>query len=826
MRKIFNLKTLVYALILSMSLSTPLTAYASNGEQANFYEKVKKFILGEEEVDETEVLSEFRRQFHAGNNNMSKVLENTEQDNISIQGTSIASAESETQAMCGSMELNDLVPMGPYNIQEPYASVNKNYGFGVGESSETTVRVDVKKSVGVDSDYNVVGATLLAQGEHSNVWIVNPDEYYSENAGTFTMSADDLYTIGNVVATDAKTAQIAINADVIYEKMTSVQEHAGVLVDAGYSNMAEFGDIDSDGKINLIMYDIQSDAQSGSNSYTAGYFYMADYITTYTGFAIDAVHMDIGLGQGVNSATGEIKDAFYGTFAHEFQHSLFYTYFGGHVSSSTPYSWVNEGLSGVADLYYSDFTTSSVPDSQNLSFGRVSTGTINSYESGTSYGDFVNFNGLKGYGMSYMMSAMMEERSEGYINKAYEYFLTNLVKSTKSGYTYSRSSSSVNYSGKSVPDTWGEVFRAVLGNSVDTSGLSSDEVMEYVYIMFMESYMSAGGRVIDDNITTTTDRIWRNGGSLWSYRNGNKYYIASENVFYNGNSAYELISSGGDVTLVGYPSNSSSIDATHEMAYTLDKTNYDIDSTNTINISIPETEGLRAYVALYEAKNANPLYGTTNYINYNYDAILDTADLYPIELGTDNYVTVDSDSIVPHLFVFTYYKDVNTTVTYDWVDTRDNIDDIAMVELLEKSYDYDGLSKEPLVTVSHRETSAILTEDTDYTITYSDNINAGQATVTIEGMGAYKGSVSVDFEILPISIVNSTILGISNRYSYTGAAITPSFSVTINGATLEADTDYTYTFTDNVAITKKGYLTIQGIGNYKESIGAYFEIYN
>ena len=51
---------------------------------------------------------------------------------------------------------------------------------------------------------------------------------------------------------------------------------------------------------------------------------------------------------------------------------------------------------------------------------------------------------------------------------------------------------------------------------------------------------------------------------------------------------------------------------------------------------------------------------------------------------------------------------------------------------------YDGIAKEPAVTV--KSGSSTLTE-ADYTLTYSNNINAGSATVTAAGQGNYAGAV-------------------------------------------------------------------------------------
>ena len=61
------------------------------------------------------------------------------------------------------------------------------------------------------------------------------------------------------------------------------------------------------------------------------------------------------------------------------------------------------------------------------------------------------------------------------------------------------------------------------------------------------------------------------------------------------------------------------------------------------------------------------------------------------------------------------------------------------------SYIYDGKAKEPAVTVKRE--SETLTLGTDYTVTYSDNTNAGTATVKVKGIGDYKGEKIVTFTI-------------------------------------------------------------------------------
>ncbi len=70
-------------------------------------------------------------------------------------------------------------------------------------------------------------------------------------------------------------------------------------------------------------------------------------------------------------------------------------------------------------------------------------------------------------------------------------------------------------------------------------------------------------------------------------------------------------------------------------------------------------------------------------------------------------------------------------------------DGVSISEVTD-SFTYNKLSWEPVVTVT--DTEAAITTD-DYFFTYADNINAGQATITITGQGNYTGSLTRHFTI-------------------------------------------------------------------------------
>lgn len=65
--------------------------------------------------------------------------------------------------------------------------------------------------------------------------------------------------------------------------------------------------------------------------------------------------------------------------------------------------------------------------------------------------------------------------------------------------------------------------------------------------------------------------------------------------------------------------------------------------------------------------------------------------------------------------------------------------------LTKDSYTYDGTEKKPSVLLKNG--ALQLTEGTDYTVTYQNNVNAGTATVIVTGIGQYTGSARKTFTI-------------------------------------------------------------------------------
>ena len=115
-----------------------------------------------------------------------------------------------------------------------------------------------------------------------------------------------------------------------------------------------------------------------------------------------------------------------------------------------------------------------------------------------------------------------------------------------------------------------------------------------------------------------------------------------------------------------------------------------------------------------------------------------------------------------------------------------------------------------------------LYEDTDYSVSYTNNINAGTATVTITGLGNLEGSTSTTFTITQASILGATLSDIAG-VTYTGSALIPNVTLKFNSKTLTKNTDYTLTYTNNTNAGTAN-VVITGKGNFAGARSTVFEI--
>ena len=181
------------------------------------------------------------------------------------------------------------------------------------------------------------------------------------------------------------------------------------------------------------------------------------------------------------------------------------------------------------------------------------------------------------------------------------------------------------------------------------------------------------------------------------------------------------------------------------------------------------------------------------------------------------------------------------------------------------SYIYHGISLADQygqeITIRCHETNQVLTEGVDYTVSYSDPVNAGTCTVTVTGIGAYSGvdghsasdplwpsSLTGSFTIARRSLTSFATAALAdavekelNCVDYTGAAVSPEICVEsimdeahvvypgkhdwpyAPVAILREGNDYTVSFSNNVQ-AGQATATITGRGNFIGTITLDFDI--
>lgn len=137
------------------------------------------------------------------------------------------------------------------------------------------------------------------------------------------------------------------------------------------------------------------------------------------------------------------------------------------------------------------------------------------------------------------------------------------------------------------------------------------------------------------------------------------------------------------------------------------------------------------------------------------------------------------------------------------------------------SYVYTGAALTPDISVT--DGNKTLKKDVDYTVTYSNNINAGTATITVTGIGNYKGTKTATFPIAAAPITDAAVTVAAGPHAYTGSPITPEVTVKLGQTTLVQDTDYTVSYANNTSVGKAA-VTVTGKGNYTGTKTAEFDI--
>ena len=136
---------------------------------------------------------------------------------------------------------------------------------------------------------------------------------------------------------------------------------------------------------------------------------------------------------------------------------------------------------------------------------------------------------------------------------------------------------------------------------------------------------------------------------------------------------------------------------------------------------------------------------------------------------------------------------------------------------------YDGSEKKPAVEVKYGETTLAAA---DYTVSYSNNVNAGvntaSVTVTSNDNSSYKFTATKNFTIAQAPISGAMITDIAD-VTYDTKAHTPEVTVTFNGSKL-TDADYTVSYSEDCINAGTVTVTVTGKGNFTGTASKTFTI--
>lgn len=176
------------------------------------------------------------------------------------------------------------------------------------------------------------------------------------------------------------------------------------------------------------------------------------------------------------------------------------------------------------------------------------------------------------------------------------------------------------------------------------------------------------------------------------------------------------------------------------------------------------------------------------------------------------------------------------TVTFTIQKKSLNADQSDIMTTLDKaSLTYTGSALQPEVTVLYGR--QMLTEGTDYTVKYANNVNASVdgkkvPTVTITGKGSFTGSRVLTFDIAQkeLSLTDPDLTVLVSDTPYTGKAVKPAVTVKDGTRILKAGTDYSITYKNNLKISEADTGTaptvvLKGAGNYSGNLEKTFRIY-
>lgn len=142
-------------------------------------------------------------------------------------------------------------------------------------------------------------------------------------------------------------------------------------------------------------------------------------------------------------------------------------------------------------------------------------------------------------------------------------------------------------------------------------------------------------------------------------------------------------------------------------------------------------------------------------------------------------------------------------------------------QLNSEEFEYTGKRITPVPVV--KDGDNVLKEGTDFTLSYTGNVDIGTAVISIQGIGNYKGSKELTFKIVPADISKAVVTLESAYLDYNGKERIPKLTVKYNGKLLIDNTDYEIECSNNVYPGSKA-VKIIGKNNFTSSVSKKYYI--
>ena len=269
-------------------------------------------------------------------------------------------------------------------------------------------------------------------------------------------------------------------------------------------------------------------------------------------------------------------------------------------------------------------------------------------------------------------------------------------------------------------------------------------------------------------------------------------------------------------------------------AYTLTMTSTTADRSQEATYTMTLDDGFGAYVtatfADRTAITADQITLSAESFTYNGSDQKATVSIDGLTLDTDytiSYKETAWTNMGTYTVTVTGIDSYKGTIEKTWsINACQSSEAVVALAIPTEGYTYDGTEKTPAVTVT---IGTMTVADTEYTVSYTNNVNAGTATVTVEdkqGGNFAFAPVSKAYEIGKKAITdNDVVVSISKENK------TYEVSVTRGEKTLVENTDYTLgegagqtsgsNYNYSIPVTGKGNYSGEVTATWSDAIAAY-----